>query len=51
MFDAPAKPQESIAPVQYIRYLFDPSSKLALLVRTRERGETTQRITTAARAT
>lgn len=51
MPDATAKPQEYASPVQYIRWLFDPSDKLALLVRTRERGETTQRITTAARAT
>lgn len=51
MPDSSAKPQEPVTPVQYIRWLFDPTDKLALLVRTRDRGETTQRITTGARAT
>ena len=50
MPDWPAKPEESVTPVQYIRWLFDSTDKLAFLVRTR-RGETTQRITTGARAT
>jgi hypothetical protein len=51
MPDSSNKAQDSVTPVQYIRWLFDPSEKLAILTRSRDRGETTQRITTAARAT
>ena len=39
--------KREVTPVAYIRWLFEPSDRLAVLVRNRERGETTQRIATA----
>jgi len=36
-----------VTPVVYVRWLFEPSDRLAVLVRNRDRGETTQRIATA----
>jgi hypothetical protein len=36
-----------VTPVEYVRWLFEPSDRLAILVRHRERGQTTQRIATA----
>lgn len=50
MTDSRADSDESVTTVRYIRWLFDPSDRLAFLVRGRERRETTQRITTAAKA-
>jgi hypothetical protein len=41
----------SVTPVQYVRWLFEPSDRLAILVRNRERSQTTQRITTAGKIT
>jgi DNA primase RepB-like protein len=43
--------KHSVTPVAYIRWLFEPSDRLAVLVRNRDRGETTQRIATAAKVT
>jgi len=40
---------ETLSTVRYIHWLFKPSDKVAILVRNCERGETAQRITTAAR--
>ena len=49
------EPQEQskhiVTPVEYVRWLFEPSDRLAILVRNRERGETTQRIATAGKIT
>jgi len=39
--------KHSITPVEYVRCLFEPPDRLAILVRNRERSETTQRIATA----
>jgi hypothetical protein len=36
-----------VTPVEYVRWLFEPSDRLAILVRHRERGQITQRIATA----
>jgi hypothetical protein len=40
-----------VTPVAYVRWLFEPSDRLAVLVRNHERGETTQRIATAGKIT
>jgi RepB DNA-primase from phage plasmid len=49
------EPQEeskhNVTPVEYVRWLFEPSDRLAILVRNRERGETIQRIATARKIT
>jgi len=45
------KPKHGITPVTYLRWLFEPSDRLAVLVLNRERGETTQRIATADKIT
>ena len=50
MTETKPEPGQTLSTVQYIQWLFDPSDKVAILVRHRERGETAQRITTAARA-
>ncbi len=47
MTAAKDQPKPDVPPVAYIRWLFEPSNRLAVLVRNRERGETTQRIATA----
>ena len=44
-------PKRDVSSVAYIRWLFEPSDRLAVLVRSRERGETTQRIATAGKIT
>lgn len=44
-------PKRDVSSVAYIRWLFEPSERLAVLVRNRERGETTQRIATAGQIT
>jgi RepB DNA-primase from phage plasmid len=41
----------NVTPVEYVLWLFEPSDRLAILVRHRERGETTQRIATAGKVT
>jgi hypothetical protein len=43
--------KHGVTPVAYVRWLFEPSDRLAVLVRNRDRGETTQRIATAAKIT
>ena len=46
----PEKPEKKeITAPEYIRANFDPSDRLAVLVRNRKRGETLQRISTAVR--
>ena len=40
-----------VTPVAYVRWLFELSDRLAVLVRNRDRGETTQRIATAGNIT
>jgi hypothetical protein len=47
MIPAEDEPKHNATPVEYVRWLFEPSDRLAILVRNRERGETTQRIATA----
>lgn len=47
MTSAKDESQHGVSPVAYVRWLFDPSDRLAVLVRNRDRGETTQRIATA----
>jgi hypothetical protein len=49
MTEAKPEPGQTLSTVRYIQWLFEPSDKVAILVRHRERGETAQRITTAAR--
>jgi len=51
MTAAKVEPKRDVSPVAYIRWLFEPSDRLAVLVRNGERGETTQRITTAGKIT
>jgi hypothetical protein len=41
--------QKPVTPVHYVRWLFEPSDRLAIFVRSRERGGITQRITTASK--
>jgi hypothetical protein len=43
--------KRDMSPVTYIRWLFEPSDRLAVLVRNRERGETAQRIAPAGKIT
>jgi len=43
--------KHGVTPVVYVRWLFEPSDRLAVLVRNRDRGETTQRIATAGNIT
>ena len=43
--------KDGVTPVDYIQWLFEPSDRLAVLVRSRERGETMQRIATAGNVT
>lgn len=45
------EPKRGVSPVAYVRWLFEPSDRLAVLVRNRDRGETTQRIATAGKIT
>src|ERR1700739_1414552 len=40
-----------VTPVTYIRWLFDLSDRIAVLVRNRDRGETAQRIAPAGKIT
>src|SRR5258706_10282293 len=47
MSHAKDNPKQSVSPVEYVRWLFEPEDRLAVLVRNRERGQTTQRIATA----
>lgn len=47
MMAANDAPNRDVSSVTYIRWLFEPSDRLAVLVRNRERGATTQRIATA----
>jgi hypothetical protein len=47
MTEAKEKSKPSVGPVEYVRWLFEPSDRLAVLVRNRDRGQTTQRISTA----
>lgn len=51
MTTAKGESKPDVTPVEYVRWLFDPSDRLAILVRHRERGETTQRIATAGKVT
>lgn len=41
--------KHGVSPVEYLRWLFEPTDRLAILARNRERSETTQRIATAAK--
>jgi hypothetical protein len=41
--------KKGITAAEYVRANFDPSDRLAVLVRHRKRGETLQRISTAVR--
>jgi RepB DNA-primase N-terminal domain len=50
MTDPKTSSPYSVSTARYIQWLFEPSDKLAVLVRNRERGETTQRITSASKA-
>ena len=43
--------KHGVTPVVYVRWLFELSDRLAVLVRNRDRGETTQRIATAGNIT
>jgi hypothetical protein len=43
--------KHNVTPVEYVRWLFEPPDRLAVLVRNRERGETAQRIATAGKIT
>ena len=45
------QPKRDVSPVAYVRWLFEPSDRLAVLVRNREHSETTQRIATAGKIT
>jgi hypothetical protein len=45
------KSKLGVTPIAYVRWLFEPSDHLAVLVRNRERGETMQRIATAGKIT
>jgi RepB DNA-primase from phage plasmid len=47
MTDTKHESKHAVSPVEYVRWLFEPSDRVAVLVRNRERGETTQRIATA----
>ena len=49
MTETKPEPGETLSTVRYIQWLFEPSDKVAILVRNRERGETAQRIATATR--
>src|SRR5579863_980809 len=51
MTAAKDQPKSNVPPVAYIRWLFEPSDRLAVLVRNRERGETAQRIAPAGKIT
>ena len=51
MITAKNESKHSVTPVEYVRWLFEPTDRLAVLVRNRERGETTQRIATAEKIT
>lgn len=51
MTAAKDQPKPDVPPVAYIRWLFEPSDRLAVLVRNRERGETAQRIAPAGKIT
>ncbi len=44
-------PKRDATPLAYIRWLSEPSDRLAVLVRNRQRGETTQRIAAAGKIT
>ena len=43
--------KHGVTPVVYVHWLFEPSDRLAVLVRSRDRGEITQRIATAGNVT
>jgi hypothetical protein len=45
------KSKQSVGSVEYVRWLFEPEDRLAVLVRHRARGQTTQRIATAGKIT
>jgi hypothetical protein len=47
MSEAKDKSKQSVSAVEYVRWLFEPLDRLAVLVRNRERSQTTQRIATA----
>jgi hypothetical protein len=49
MPETKSEPAQTLTTVRYVQWLFEPSDKVAILVRNREYGETTQRITTAAK--
>ena len=51
MSEPKANSEQSASTVRYVRWLFEPSDKVAVLVRNCERGETVQRITTATKVT
>jgi len=51
MTETNGESKHSITPVDYVRWLFEPSDRLAVFVRNRERGEVTQRIATAGKIT
>src|SRR5882672_1045535 len=51
MTAANSESKHGVSPVEYVRWLFDPEDRLAILVRSHERGETTQRIATASKVT
>lgn len=51
MTEAKDDSKHAVTPVEYVRWLYEPSDRVAVLVRNRERGETTQRIATAAKIT
>ena len=51
MIAAKDQPKHGVTTVAYVRWLFEPSDRLAVLVRNRDRGETTQRIATAVNIT
>jgi hypothetical protein len=51
MTEAKDQPKRDVSPVAYVRWLFEPSDRLAVLVRNRDRGEATQRIATAGKIT
>jgi hypothetical protein len=50
MTESQTNSMHSISTVKYVQWLFEPSDKVAVLVRNRERGETAQRITSAGKA-
>jgi hypothetical protein len=51
MTEARGESKHGVTPVEYVRWLFEPSDRLALLVRNRDRGDTTQRIATTEKIT